>query len=694
MTTATTTTTPTTTRRARASLWSLVVVSLALLSTCGWFVPKVPITDVGAFFSLADATWFEREQTLFFFWTVDAQQGLSDFSQIEIAWTTDDGREEFAATTALPMVHEHRALDCGPRQRCGSASVHVEKLPRDVQMRLRYHEDGELTLDAGVALNIVAISQPWNDRSAVVYGVFADGNRDVQWRLRHQFPALRNEQVEALGLRRRLIVEDQAHGSLRGIARIAATNPYAYAFAQQCPAATYADLGFADFETSDRARFAEETLPLSTSTSAEVCARVTVFDALGPYAMAALARKNPQVGAAFPTLRTPVRAATEIPFFFETCNDIGSELHRQMQLQRTLMSESDVVCIDDWQSGDFVGRLARRLQDRIDVVRTAGNDMVLKLGLQRADQARGAAVALEAALATVVAAEQDKSTPRLAGAFVFDSTGYGMSSAEVSRNTLWCPSAFGGGNLDDIDNVSSRSCAVQLNGDTVLGPLRIASLPILPTRTQYLTFVDNVGEAQAGSMKQLTFRAPTRTPQSENVPLEGFGLATFFNNEAVSAADDDSFSYCANDDVGTVVFRAQFDDGETVQDVVLPLSVLPDVHDQQPQGRYALGLAWDFPYLVQLEYETFAAGAVTVADFTIPFGFASPAEAFFGSGTWFQDDFDLTSVLLRCDRFCSHPTFDNAGVYNVRAAFDEAYRTQCYRPLFPTRNDGGSPRDP
>ena len=677
----------TTTTTARATTVALL---LAVVSGCGLYEPKVPITDIGAFFSIADATWFEREETLFFFYRVEASQGLSEFSQIEIAWRTDDVVQEFAPLSSLPMVHEHVAVSCGPRTVCGSASIHVVKPPRNVQMQLRYHKDGELTLDANVPLTFVNISVPNNERSAVVYGVFDENNTAVQWRLRHQFPALRNEEVEALGLRRRLIVDEMGHGSMSEDGRtLFATNVYGYGASATCPDNLYTPLGFAPVETNARAAFAAETMPLSASASSEVCARSTVFDPLGPFSTVAIARKNPEVAAAFPTLRTPVKSTTQIGFFLETCNTISSDIHRAMQLQRTQLSEDDAVCIDDFAAADFVTRLARRFQDRINDVRVAGNDMVLVIGLQRPDRLRAVSVAVEAALALVVEEEAVKSSPRLAGAFVFDSAGYGVTNTAVARNVLWCTSTFGGVDLEEIDNVSARTCAVQANIDIVLGPIRIASLPILPTRQQYLTFVNKFSEAQTGFMNSLDFRAPSRTPQSDNLDLGSFGTATIFNNEAVTAEITDSFSYCADSDVGNVVFRSVF-----LNTPPLPLSVLPDFHAASPQTRYELGLGWDFPYLAQLNYTTVTAAAVTVTDFTIPFGPSSPVEEFFGSGVWFQETFDLSDVMLRCDRFCSHPTFDNAGVYNVQAFFDVTYRSQCYRPKFPTRSDGGSPLDP
>jgi hypothetical protein len=61
---------------------------------------------------------------------------------------------------------------------------------------------------------------------------------------------------------------------------------------------------------------------------------------------------------------------------------------------------------------------------------------------------------------------------------------------------------------------------------------------------------------------------------------------------------------------------------------------------------------------------------------------------------WQQSSFDVASVLLKCTRFCDHPTFDVAGVYNVQSPFDPTFQNQCYRPLFPLPDAGGFPYDP
>ena len=66
----------------------------------------------------------------------------------------------------------------------------------------------------------------------------------------------------------------------------------------------------------------------------------------------------------------------------------------------------------------------------------------------------------------------------------------------------------------------------------------------------------------------------------------------------------------------------------------------------------------------------------------------------FGSALWLQDEFVLEQTLTQCERFCDHPTFDAAGIYQVTDLFRESYAGACYAPRFPQRGDSGFPSDP
>ncbi|WP_224367852.1 hypothetical protein [Hyalangium versicolor] len=659
-----------------------VLLALALCAAC----EKVPISDIYAGFTLADAAWFSQEETLFIFYRVEAEQGLGPESQIEISYRTDDGEVPWTPVSEFTPVHTHLPVDCGNKARCGSTSLHVARAPRNVGVRLRYHREGALTLSAPVKLNLIGAGPAYSHRSLVVYGVFDEANTHVQWRARHQFPTLRNEEVQALGLRRTFRISEPRYGDLD---QAFEESPYGYASTPACPG-SLTPLGWAPVETSTRAVFHADGLPAAASAASIVCAESTVTDARGTFEAVALARKNPEVSAAFPGLRNPIRTNAVLGFLLRPCARTISEPHRAMQVQRLLLDGSPEICTDNWRDPGFANQLAARFRERIDTERAQGRDMVLSLALHQDDSSGQLARVIEDALEQVLPFERDKSSPRVSGAFVFDSFGYSIVRPQLKHLVLWCP-AIQEDDLDVISPASQRSCPLLPDTpDLNLGPFRFSSLPILPTRAQYLKFLSKYSDAQAGKMRELLFLAPERTPISQNVQVGDFGVATFFNNEIVTAAPSDAFSYCQPEDPRTsaVVFRTAPDTDP------LPLQSLPQVHEALRGSSYALGLVWDFPFLLRAEYEVFLAGAASAFSLTVPFGISSSDQAYYGTELWQGGEFPLSTVLLQCTRFCDHPTFDSAGVYNVRASFRDSYQRQCYRPRYPALGDGGFPLDP
>ncbi|HZH76586.1 MAG TPA: hypothetical protein VEY88_11165, partial [Archangium sp.] len=201
-------------------------------------------------------------------------------------------------------------------------------------------------------------------------------------------------------------------------------------------------------------------------------------------------------------------------------------------------------------------------------------------------------------------------------------------------------------------------------------------------------FIEKYSEAQAGRMLSMSFRAPEHTPLSDNIPAGEFGTATFYNNELLTADPGDAFSYCPDADTRKIVFRTP------LMPAPAGLELLPQLHQSAPQPAYALGLFWDFPFLLKANYETYLAGAATAYSFSVPFGIVRSNEETWASELWTTGEFPMGDILAQCTRFCDHPTFDTNVTYNVQALFRNAYRMQCYRPMFPRPGDGGFPNDP
>lgn len=684
------------------------LVWLALTALAGSCV-KAPITDINAGFELADATWFEEEQTLFVFYRLSAEQGLNPESTLELTYRTDDVLVPWTPLDQLPPVHEHLGVDCGSTRRCGSMSVKVVRPPRDVGLRLRYHRSGPLSLQAETAYNVVLTGPAHSNRSLVVYGVFDRSNTQVQWRARHQFPTVRNEDATALGLRRRFTISEPAFGALA----LPGDNPYGYGASPACPLA-HTPLPWPDRTTSERAIFESGTLPLQASSAESVCAAATVSDAVGAFTTTAFARKNAETRPAFPLLRSPVREGTKVGFVLRVCDRVISQPHLEMQVQRFLLEGAPEICIEDFRQPGFSDRLQARLRERVDALRVLGKDMVLFLALHHDDTSGRLQPAVEAALAPLLAFERDKPSPRVSGAAVLDSLPWRIATPNLRPLVLWCPPprALMMPDLDQIVPSTPVECPVQADiPELTFGPFRLTSLPILPTRQQYLTFIDRYSAAQAGSMKSITCLAPERTAVSENVQVGDFEQVTFFNNEVITAAPEDAFSFCSQEepeepldggltpDAGPptrAVDRIRFRPSNQPMTVPAPLEVLPVLHASAPSPAYTLGLRWESPFLFRAEYEQRVAATATIAVVTIPFGIATQNEEFLGARQWRRESFPIGDALQQCTRFCDHGTFDSAGVYAPRASFRQAYLSRCYAPRFPRPDDqsGGFPIDP
>lgn len=655
---------------------------------------KVPIDDIQAGFALADATWFAEESTLFFFYDVTAQQGISTESVLEITYRTDDRVQDWVGIDTLDFVHPHEPVDCGFGRLCGSLSLQVDLPPRDVGLRLRYHREGEVFLTSDVVYNAIGRGPAHTNRSFVVYGVFTEDNRGLQWRGRHRFPTLRNEQVQNLGLRRPFRIEAPGYG-----ASVLATDANPYGYATGCPA-DFVPTGLSPVETQARAVFHPDDLTLDASEAPIVCARAIVEEARAPFVTTAIAQKNPEVDIAFPVLRSPVQSATPITFYLAPCERTISADHDEMQRQRIQYGSGPAYCADDWQNASFVSELVRDFRAEIERVRPEGEDMVLVVGLHRDEP--GIAEKLEEAMALVLPPERERSSPRVVGGFVFDSQIRDVAPP-LDRLLLWCPANDPDVVDDGIDNPSRQSCGiVPDNASLSLGPFTLSALPILASRRRYLDFIDQFSKGQAGEVETLTFLAPEFTPTTDNVDLGG-PVATFFNGEQITAQPSDAFSFCPLDFGAFFVFRSAGTrslDCETTPDPeclpggLLPIEALPQWHGFAQESSYALGLAWDFPFLLRMQYR--AIGAVSAGAFglSVPFGIGLTMTDDFGADVWTADVFPLGERLRHCKRFCDHPTFDSAGVYNVTQAFRDTYAERCYVPRYPMRGDSSFPLDP
>jgi hypothetical protein len=469
-----------------------------------------------------------------------------------------------------------------------------------------------------------------------------------------------------------------------------------------------------DLETDARAIFSASPIDPALVTRQTVCADVDVTDATGTFTATALARRNPDVVPGFPFLRTPVTAARPLQFDLVTCNNVVEPAHLQMQQQR-LLHDTATICVDNVDEPGRQAALAARINATIDAERVVGDDLVLTVVLNREDADEGVAVAVEAALQDVLAEERTKTSPRAVGAVVYDSASFEQRRPEAKPYLLWCPAAFG---IDDLVELVDPSvlnqlyhCAVSLDVAVPvdlpepLDRLTVAQLPLLSTRRQFASYVARFGEGAVGETTKLTFLAPRRGADARDVvigggiddptgildpfsPFSSTDIATFFDDEYLTLLPEESLSVCAGDASAHVVAQADLDE------TPLSLTELPTRHENDPRARYQLGLRWDGAFYVRFDYRAVIGTTTEVVGLTLPFSPSLPGSVSFREDLWTAATFDLRNELLKCRRFCDHPTFDSAGIYQVQVPFSPGYANDCYAPVFPKPGDGGFPDDP
>ena len=121
----------------------------------------------------------------------------------------------------------------------------------------------------------------------MIYGVLDETNQHIQWRSRHQFPTIRNEQARDLGLRRYFEVVESGYGL-----RPSPGNDNPYRYGEPC-ADTIEAFTSPSLSTLEPAIFQSTPLPLGGRDAEAVCSQATVTDARGTFTTTAYALKNP-----------------------------------------------------------------------------------------------------------------------------------------------------------------------------------------------------------------------------------------------------------------------------------------------------------------------------------------------------------------------------------------------------------------
>jgi hypothetical protein len=650
---------------------------------------KVPLIRMYPQVQFAQGAWFKSESTLFLFYEVSGQDGFNARSRVEYRYWSDEGDSGWIPTLQNTNVHKHEAVDCGTYALCGSISQKVSKTPSQVKLRLRYHPEGETDFVFEPSVSLIQSDLPYAGLSYLVYGVFNSLNTRVQWRGRHNFPNIRNLEAEKYGLRRYFKVEKETYGNLASDL-VRGENHYGFGLLPSC-SGTFSPWGVDGVEShGPRGVMSLATWVPTGAADGASCAIATTTSAVGNHVHSALAQKNPEVAPAYGTLRTPIKETDQVKVVLSPCQSSPSKKHFKMQVQRILAQETIDICLDDER---LEARLDAFFQQKLQE-RTPEKDKVFSVVFHREDSDQNSVDALVNSLKRNFQPEQSKSTPRSVGVFVYDSGALVRVPNELTSMVLWCPAKA----FDDkeIPNNSQRACPVLPVSSASLGSLSFGNLDILPGRKEYEDFIKKYGETNSGKMTKFQTLAPQNTAQTKVIPFRfqdelPLGVASFFDQEVVSVEENQYFSYCPS---STFQISLLYKNALTNQ-IPVPLEALSTAHLLSPQPLYDLGIYWDYPFLLSIKFDSPLALDIGGSSAIVPFGIPNSNRRNYGVN-WLQEGFEVGDKLKLCKRFCTHPPFDSAGVYNVQTQWHNSYVRSCYQPKFPEGFPGekSNPYDP
>lgn len=665
---------------------------------------KVPLRENPGTFDVLAAHWFENEKTQYVFFSISGlrpdQAALTWPSRFELkSEALKPG--EFVPLDLSKGRHKHRLVSCGEGRVCGSFSYEAAVPSKDLAIRYFYHDQSQLHVEAAIPNSAHPAGDSAGSQSALVFGVFSEGNERVQVRVHDNFGTPNDEAVERFGLERVFEISNlrladvtvEAQGQLRKRTGTDFLFPADAVVDDRSTNGSSASLKVTSSEA-----WISERLSQEAEASAAVF-RLRLVDRAGQSVREAwgLARRNPVLQADSVSVRTPMREARKIPLVISYCPD-REESSRQtsalfLDYQRFILGLHKApidVCFAVGEEERFARELEGVMTRKIAEARVAaradgegGRDFFFTVIVNH----RLSPVIVHfhreivAQLAQFVRAERALVSPRLVGAFVYDSDalesrGLQGSSAALQSSIVWCPridlsKGRDGGQSADVNCASYRA------GEVDLGPLNfLIPMGPFPTLDTYVEYVQKHGDKGLSKNPNFVVKAIQTNPNS--VVLDD-ATHTFFDGERVTLLPGEGLRFCRDRDptamLGSVSLKIRDRDtgAETIADVSrAQIATL----EGKKSLDVAVGIQWEFPFLGGLTFDTPVRGKVFNL---IPIQTSIGNSQKVGDEKWSRETWPVGPILQKCVKYCDHPFFDEAGVYQLK----QPWRTGAGRCVSP-----------
>lgn len=613
--------------------------------------------------------WYEVEQSFYHFYKIKIPEELIYQGKLEFLLDNN-----WVNSNDITSKFQHNTVDCGPKYICGSYSLDRTNQAAAVTLRFNY------TLDSNYYeyfesshLNVTS-SNP-SPTSFEVYGSFDKLNTSINWLSRNTFPNISNEDVNQLGIVREYVLNNRVEIT----SEIApdSSNPSLFRINESCSGSSNTESATSDISTA----YWDNYIIANDDNIHGLCASGYMNIIKDNFNFRAIARKNPVTRDFGKDLSLRFSNSEIVYISFQDCNTTPGWDYFAFQKDQLLVTTFErEYCINDGLFNETTSRNELLADLTAKLATTALNiSYAFVLSYPEQGDSAGFYQSLDNIMTSLLAASN-----RVQGMIVYDSyVRESLLNAVLSQEVIWCPS-IQQNNLG-ICNILSP---LEISG----GPISLGLKPVFPSFDLYEDENDSSIWPEAVSYDFWSVLMSSDIEQySEFSEIDIETGSEVFNhyfsdiNDLTSITPEEKLSYCpASDITGKLAYYLPDDTQEGNQWgylADLPLQVLDDSTNTTIQ----LGLVADYMFYLEYVYKQFAQGNIENIPGTIPLSGAFNSSDFLGDDDFTRSSFGADKSLVICEKFCTHPIYNESGEYLIGQDFESYYQSSCYYPAIAER---------
>jgi hypothetical protein len=664
---------------------------------------KVPLNPLSRSLNIVGAHWFENEKVAYFFFRVSGEtsySGMSTFEWNKYSLDKSDSNSEFSALKLTQGIHQHQLLPCG-RDICGSFSFASESAPAKITLRLRYHPKSALFVDSTAPVQVHQDDGTSNSFSSLVYGVFDESNNFIEARVHHNFGFPASSEVAQFGLIRSFRVHDTQliDWSKADLELLKAQTHSATLFPVKNCEQWFDTSKIQKVDGVKNFSGVSGWLPNDFSVDpirAGSCFKVDFLKANGETILTeqAIARRNPRLIEEKMVLSTPLKPVIKIPLVVTYClNDPASDRLKSeifLDYQKFILGITGAVvdaCFRIGFENQFRDELKLVLLKKLQTARqnnvglqdyifTVAFNHKLNVEFQRFQEIVAEQIGL------LIDDERVKISPRLIGAFVYDSDANFVRPELAAKSIVWCPRAAMPDVLSSVKAYGDGANCMADNGGLIkLGSILNFLVPMgpFPSRESYESYLNEYGDKGLARNPQFQVQSVIT---NANTVQDSLGLTTFFDGQRIDLTAEEGMRICYEKDIDGMLSSLRYKKINATTPMIENHEIQTVFNSTEGAGTYMLGLQWDYPFWGAVTYTSPLTGKILGQ---IPFRKDSTAHREVGDMKWQRENWDLGPYFQRCQRFCDHPYFDESGTYQLDLQWRGLNAIGCTHSKYPER---------